>query len=135
LNEFDMENANTVSMPMGLNVIQHESNDGLVINEQNGISNATYISKLLDAAHSTRPDIIYATATMVPFAKNLLQENWTGVKRILRYLKGTIDFALTCGQGGIGNQSSPTMWMQMVEQTHTTSQSVVMYRGLPSVRR
>jgi hypothetical protein len=45
-----MENVNTVSMPMGPNVIQHKSNDGLAINEQNRISNAKYVGKLLDAA-------------------------------------------------------------------------------------
>jgi hypothetical protein len=50
LMEFKMENSNTVLMPMGPNMIQHESNDGLA---QDGISNATYISKLLDAAHAT----------------------------------------------------------------------------------
>ena len=53
LKEFDMENVNTVSMPMGPNVIQHKSNDRLVINEQNKISNVKYIGKLLDAAHAT----------------------------------------------------------------------------------
>ena len=53
LKEFDMENVNTVLMPMGLNMIQHKSNDGLTINKQNWISNVTYISKLLDAAHAT----------------------------------------------------------------------------------
>jgi hypothetical protein len=52
---------------------------------------------------------------MIQFTKNLSQENWTGVKKILRYLKGTIDFALTCGGQGdrIGNQSSLSMWMQI----------------------
>jgi hypothetical protein len=55
---------------MGPNVIQHESNDGLAINEQNRISNATYIGKLLDAAHATRPDILHATAMMAQFARN-----------------------------------------------------------------
>jgi hypothetical protein len=44
LKEFDIENTNTVLMPMDPNVMQHESNDELVINKQNGISNATYIS-------------------------------------------------------------------------------------------
>jgi len=45
---------------------------------------------------------------MVQFTKNPSQENWTGAKR---YLKGTMDFALTCGgQGGrLGNQSSSSM--------------------------
>ena len=49
-----MENVNTVLM--GLNVIQHKSNDGSAINEQNGISNATYISKLVDATHAMPPN-------------------------------------------------------------------------------
>jgi hypothetical protein len=45
--------------------------------------------------------MIYLTATMVQFAKDLSQENWTGVKKISRYLGGNIDFALTCrGWGG-----------------------------------
>ena len=36
----------------------------------------------------------------------IAQEDWTGVKRILRYLNRTIDCALTCGgKGGIGNQA------------------------------
>jgi hypothetical protein len=83
-------------MPMGPNVIQHKSNDGLAINKQNGISNATHIGKLLDAAHATRPDILYAAVMMAQFAKNPSQEDWTGVKRYLRYPKETIDFALTC---------------------------------------
>jgi len=44
---------------------------------------------------------------MVQFAKNPLQENWTEVKRILRYLNGTTDFALTCGgQGGLASRAS-----------------------------
>jgi hypothetical protein len=79
-----MENANTVLM--GPNVIQHESNDRLAINEQNRISNATYIGKLLDAAHSTPPNILYVIVTIVQLTRNPSQENWTGVKRILRYL-------------------------------------------------
>ena len=66
---------------MGLNVIQRESNDGLAINEQNRISNATYITKLMDVAYATWPDILYATIMMAQFTKNPSQENWTGVKR------------------------------------------------------
>ena len=57
-----------------------------------------YIGKLLDPTHVTRPDIIYATVMMAQFAKNPPQENWPGIKRILKYLKGTIDFVLTCGE-------------------------------------
>ena len=52
IDEFDMEDANTVLMPMDPNVIQHESTDGLAINQQNRISYATYIGKMLDATHA-----------------------------------------------------------------------------------
>jgi len=58
--EFDMEMQITVSMPMDLNVVQHKSNNGLAINEQNGIPYATYIGKLLGATHAMRPNILYA---------------------------------------------------------------------------
>ena len=101
LKEFDMEKVNIVWMPMILNMIQHEWNDELVINKQNRISNVTHISKLLDAIHATWPDILYMTVMMAQFANNP-RENWPGVKRILRYLKGNMDFALTCG-GQRGN--------------------------------
>ena len=57
---------------------------GLVIDKQNRILNATYISKLLDTAPATQPDIIYMTVMMAQFTMNPSQENWTGVKKILR---------------------------------------------------
>ena len=40
INEFGMEDVNTVAMPMHPNVIQHDPNDGLAIKEQNRISYA-----------------------------------------------------------------------------------------------
>jgi hypothetical protein len=45
------------SLPMDPNVIQHESTGGLAINQQNRISYATYIGKMLDATHPMRPDM------------------------------------------------------------------------------
>jgi hypothetical protein len=79
-----MEDADNVSMPTDPNVVQYKLNNGLAINEQNGIPYVTYIGKLLGATHAMQPDILYATVMMA-------QEDWTGVKRILRYLKRTID--------------------------------------------
>ena len=121
LKEFDIENTNTVLMPMDPNVMQHKSNVGLVINKQNCISNATYISKLQDAAHSMGPNITYVTVTMAQFAKNPSQENWTGVKRNIEIFERNNGFCTQLEQGGIGNQSSPSMWMQMVQRTRTTN--------------
>jgi len=59
IDEFNMEDANTVLMPMDPNVIQHKA-----INQQNRISYATYIGKMLDATHAIRPDILFVTIMM-----------------------------------------------------------------------
>ena len=96
LTDFGMENANPVSMPMDPNIVLRE-------NEESGGDTralqayATAIGKLLYAAHATRPDILYAVVTLAQFTKNPSPVHWTAVKRVYRYLKGTIDFVLTYG--------------------------------------
>ena len=43
----------------------------------------------------TRPDIAYAVSVVSRFAANPTDHHYAAVKRILRYLKGTIDYQLT----------------------------------------
>ena len=96
LKDFGMENANPISMPMDPNVALQE-------NQESGGDScasqayATAISKLLYAAHATRPDILYAVVTLAQFTKNPSPVHWTAVKRVYRYLKGTMNFVLTYG--------------------------------------
>lgn len=45
-------------------------------------------------AVTTRPDIAYAVNFMSQFNTNYSEEHWKAVKRILRYLKGTLDCGL-----------------------------------------
>lgn len=47
------------------------------------------IGSLLYAAQTTRPDISFAVGTLSKFNSNPGREHWSGVKRVLRYLKGT----------------------------------------------
>jgi hypothetical protein len=70
------------------------------------------------------------SVAMAQFAKNPSRGNWTGVKRTLRYLKGTNYFALTCGgRGGdwdSGTRAHPLItMMQKVEQTRTANRSKI----------
>jgi hypothetical protein len=46
-------------------------------------------------ACTSRPDISYATSVIASHASDPRSENWTQVKRILRYLSGTINYSLT----------------------------------------
>lgn len=52
------------------------------------------IGALMYLAVTTRPDIAYAVNFMSQFNSNYTEEHWKIVKRILRYIRGTIDFGL-----------------------------------------
>ena len=57
------------------------------------------IGSLMYAMMCTRPDICFAIGFMSRFQSNPGQKHWYAVKRILAYLKGTVDYSL-CYQGG-----------------------------------
>ena len=52
------------------------------------------IGCLTYAAVATRPDLSAAVGVLSQFMSNPGPEHWIGVKRILRYVKGTIDYGL-----------------------------------------
>jgi hypothetical protein len=49
----------------------------------------------------TRPDIAYAVSTLSRFTSNPGPSHWVGVKRVLRYLRGTMQMRVTYGQTGV----------------------------------
>jgi hypothetical protein len=58
------------------------------------IQYASVIGSLMYAMHCTRPDIAYAVGILCRFTSNPGKEHWNAVSRVLRYLKGTIDYGL-----------------------------------------
>jgi hypothetical protein len=52
------------------------------------------IGSLNYAAIATRPDISQAVGMLSQFMQSPSEEHWIGIKRILRYLKGTLSFGL-----------------------------------------
>ena len=53
------------------------------------------IGSLLYLAQGTRPDISYAVNFLSKFNKCFAKEHWQAVKRVFRYLKGTLDTVIT----------------------------------------
>ena len=51
-------------------------------------------------AVSTRPDISYTVSALSQFNQNHGEEHWNAAKRVLRYLKGTLDYGLTFRKTG-----------------------------------
>ena len=52
------------------------------------------IGCLMYLSVSTRPDITYSISTLAKFTSNPNQQHWTGLKRVLRYLKGTVHYGI-----------------------------------------
>ena len=59
---------------------------------------ASVVGSLMYAMLCTRPDICYAVGLVSRYQSNPGEAHWKAVKRILRYLKGTMDYSL-CYQG------------------------------------
>jgi hypothetical protein len=53
------------------------------------------IGSLLYIVLGTRPDIAYSTIKLARFASNPSKDHFIAIKKILRYLKGTIDYSIT----------------------------------------
>ena len=52
------------------------------------------VGSLLYLSSATRPDITFAVNNVAKFSANPTDEHWAAVKRILRYLKGTVNYGL-----------------------------------------
>ncbi|XP_057340572.1 uncharacterized protein LOC130677735 [Microplitis mediator] len=69
--------------------------------EMNKYPYQSLIGALLCLAITTRPDIMYAVNYLSQFNTNYNVEHWKAAKRVLRYLKGTIDYGLRFEQTGL----------------------------------
>ncbi|GLU01768.1 hypothetical protein SLE2022_190540 [Rubroshorea leprosula] len=90
LNKFAMSNCKAVSTPIVLGT-KFTSEDGAAKIElglyKSMIGSLLYLS-------ATRPDIMYYVSVLSRFMQSLSEIHLKGAKRILRYVKGTIDFGV-----------------------------------------
>lgn len=91
LQMYGMNNANPVATPADANV-KLRKDDG-VSNPVNPSTYQSMVGSLLYAAMATRPDIAQAVSVVSKFNANPNAAHLTAVKRILRYLKGTVNLA------------------------------------------
>ncbi len=59
------------------------------------------VGSLMYCMISTRPDISYAVGQVAQFSNNPGKAHWEAVKRILAYLKGTLEYGISFGGSGI----------------------------------
>lgn len=97
LARFGMDQCNEISTPIDLN--QKLTADMCPTNDADKMlmKDVPYMQAvgcLLFAAQISRPDICFAVNMLSRFSENPGKAHWNAVKRVLRYLKGTIDKGL-----------------------------------------
>ena len=98
LKKFGMENCKPVATPLEPGVKYYK-----ITEEDTKFDTNTYqraIGSLTYAAICTRPDISAAVGALSQFMTNPSETHWTGVKRILRYLRGTSNYGLVYDGSG-----------------------------------
>ncbi|KAK6160742.1 hypothetical protein DH2020_004123 [Rehmannia glutinosa] len=90
LKKFDIEEGRTVSTPMATNVKIDKDEKGKSVDEskyRGMIGSLFYLT-------ASRPDILHAVCLCARFQSNPKESHMSAVKRIFRYLKGTIQYGL-----------------------------------------
>lgn len=97
INRFGMMNANPVATPSDVNQKLSVSMSPTDQKERDEMAATPYqslVGCLLFIAQGTRPDIAFAVNDVSRFNSNYGRPHWIAAKRILRYLKGTLNFRL-----------------------------------------
>jgi len=92
LKKYGMDDVNPVKTPMDTSLVL-EPGESEAGNRSNNY--ASLIGSLMYAAVATRPDIAYAVNRLASFTANPTLSHWNAAKRIMRYLKGTINYGIT----------------------------------------
>lgn len=92
LKRFNMSNCKPVSTPMEVGKKYEKLKDGEQTADLREYQSA--IGSLMYASIATRPDISSAVGILSQYMSNPGEEHFRGIKRVLRYIRGTIDFGL-----------------------------------------
>ena len=93
------------------------------------------VGALLYLSVCTRPDIAFAVSSVARFMSNPGSTHWEAVKRILRYLKGTLHHGLVfrfSASGFLFSASSDATWGSVdVDRFRSTTGYVISCNGTP----
>ena len=97
LERFGLSDSKSVVSPIDPAVkLVVDSKDVMECPYREAIGSLNFISQV------TRPDITYAVNTLARFCTSPKAVHWHAVKRIMRFLKGSIDFSITYGRSEEG---------------------------------
>jgi hypothetical protein len=80
------------------------------------------IGSLMYLASTTRPDISFAVSKLSRFSSNPGTDHWRGIDRVMRYLKGTMSYAIHYSRyPGVLEGYSDSNWITEADELKATS--------------
>lgn len=95
LRRFDMWESKPQLTPMDASTKLHKADEGYIAPADFRLRYQSAVGSLMYAMLGTRPDIAYAVSVVSRYGSNPTDQHWAAVKRIFRYLKGTVSLRLT----------------------------------------
>lgn len=134
LKRFNMENCKSVNTPMDVNQRLSEEMCPKSADEQREMAGIPYqeaIGCIMYAAQISRPDVCFAVSALSRYNTNYGRAHWDAVKRVFRYLHGTIDLKLTLYPDGndemVGHCDAD--WAMDLDQRCSTTGYVFQIQG------
>ncbi|XP_031617619.1 secreted RxLR effector protein 161-like, partial [Contarinia nasturtii] len=90
------------------------------------------VGSILHLAQCTRPDLSFSVTNVSQFNQNPGQAHWKAVKRILRYIKGTLNCKLTFARDGKYGEMcaySDADWASSFEDRRSCTGYVFLWKG------
>jgi len=134
LRRYNLEDIHPVSTPMDLAIHYSSAQSPATTEEVAQMQNVPYrkaVGSLMYLALTTRPDIAFAVTVLSRFGTNPGSAHWNTMKRVFKYLKGTIDLWLTYGvfDGGDKLLGYTDADGNMAEDRHAISGYVFVFDG------
>ncbi|KAK4327560.1 hypothetical protein Pmani_001967 [Petrolisthes manimaculis] len=98
LKKFGMEDSKPVETPVDPNQNVCKATDECTLFDKEQYQSA--VGSLLYLSVKTRPDIAYAVNSVTRYNTKPTSQHWKAVKRIMRYLKGTLDLGILYNYNG-----------------------------------
>lgn len=121
LEQFGMSNCKPVSTPMDANFkicLQNAKSGDKTLEKKC----RSLIGCLMYAMLGSRPDLCYPISYLSRFQDKASEELWTALKRVLRYIKGTLNLKLVYKREGLKLQGfADADWAGDLEQRRSTS--------------
>ena len=98
LERFGMLDAHPCTTPMDLHEDWEHKEGDILLDAEEKRTYQSAIGSLIYLMLGTRPDLAFSINKLAKYSANPTQRHWKGIKRILRFVKATIDAKLVLGK-------------------------------------